>query len=42
MSRQKLIANDLTELLTFILQLYEVNDAEIKEMTKELKEYGEK
>jgi len=42
MNRQKIIADDLVSLLKFILQLYESYDAEIKEMTKQLKEFEKK
>ena len=42
MNRQKMIAGDLTEFLEYIIQLYGVHDAEIKELTKELKEYEKK
>lgn len=42
MKRQNMIAGDLTEMLTFILKLYEVKDIEIKELTKDLKEYEKK
>lgn len=41
MGRQKIIAIDLTELLKFILKLYEANDEEIKEMTEKLKQIYE-
>jgi DNA repair ATPase RecN len=39
MKRQKRIAGDLTDLLTFILQLYDVHDTEIKQLKKQLEEY---
>lgn len=42
MNRQKIIADDLVSLLNFILQLYDSYDAEIRELTKELKEFEKK
>jgi len=42
MTRQKLIAGDLTSLLTFILQLYDVHDTEIKDLEKQLRDYDKK
>lgn len=39
MKRQNSLADNLTELLKFALQLYDVNDEEIKQITKELQEY---
>ncbi len=42
MDRQKDIAGDLSSILNFILQLYDVHDNELKELEKQLKEYKEK
>ena len=43
MKRQKLIAGDLTEMLEFILMLYETYDGELKEMKEQLsQEYDKK
>jgi hypothetical protein len=41
MDRQKTIAGDLTSILTFILELYDVHDSELKDMAKQLQEYKE-
>jgi hypothetical protein len=39
MGRQKIIADDLVNLLKFILQLYESYDEEIKQLQKQIEEY---